>query len=41
MDNENTVAPKYTSKTLGGLISINNDAGALANERTYVSNDHL
>lgn len=39
MDNENTVAPKYTA--LGGLISVDNDAGRLADERTYVSPEHL
>ena len=39
LDNENTVAPKYHA--LGGLISVDNDAGELADERTYVDPAHL
>ena len=39
LDNENTVAPKWHS--LGGLISVDNDAGETADMRTYVDPKHL
>lgn len=39
LDNENTVAPKYLP--IGGLISVDNEAGLTADLRTYVDPKHL